>query len=442
MKKVCTSFSKPVSGMKPLHGVNNSPDTYGEPIPAFMDAGIPYVRLHDSMGAFGGTCFVDVPNIFPDFDADENDPASYKFEFTDAYLKGLTASGCKIFYRLGVTIENHYQIKRVHTDVPPDFEKWARICAHIVMHYNEGWANGFHMGIEYWEIWNEPENPPMWAGSMQDYFKMYEVSANYLKKLFPNLKVGGYASCGFYCTTRENMSEFYESFMTWFDEFLSYMQDKAPVDFFSWHLYTEDPREIEAHQRYVSDKLYEYGYHDTESIFNEWNYINSKPTRFEDLKEEAGAAFVGAAFSVMQYGSVDKAMYYDAAPSRAYCGLFYFPSLRVTKTYYAFKAYNELFRLGSCVKAVSDDETLYPIAAMNDNEKAVMLSSFGSTDGRVELDISGLSGENEIEVFRLNKDCNLEKDKVEYASGDRIRLFIHMTDNEVVLIMIKPMDKA
>ncbi|MBR4444254.1 MAG: hypothetical protein IKS52_13410, partial [Clostridia bacterium] len=101
MNDIIIDFSQSTGPVKALHGVNNSPATFGQPIDSFREAGIPYVRLHDTMGAYGGTVFVDVPNIFPDFSADENDPASYQFEFTDAYLAGLTASGCQIFYRLG-----------------------------------------------------------------------------------------------------------------------------------------------------------------------------------------------------------------------------------------------------------------------------------------------------------------------------------------------------
>ena len=37
----------------------------------------------DVAGAYGGGVFVDIPNIFRDFDADENDPASYDFYYTD-----------------------------------------------------------------------------------------------------------------------------------------------------------------------------------------------------------------------------------------------------------------------------------------------------------------------------------------------------------------------
>ena len=79
-----------------------------------------------------------------------------------------------MFYRLGVTIENHAWIKNYHAKPPRDFAKWARICEHIVRHYNEGWADGFKWNIKYWEIWNEPDGNkptadgrpgPTWTGT-------------------------------------------------------------------------------------------------------------------------------------------------------------------------------------------------------------------------------------------------------------------------------------
>ena len=76
MNGITIDFAHVTGPVKALHGVNNSPATYGEPIDSFREAGIPYVRLHDTMGTYGGTVFVDVPNIFPDFSADENDPAT------------------------------------------------------------------------------------------------------------------------------------------------------------------------------------------------------------------------------------------------------------------------------------------------------------------------------------------------------------------------------
>ena len=56
----------------------------------------------------------------------------------------------KVFYRLGSKIEHNR--KKYGTLVPKDPHKWAVICEHIIRHYNEGWADGFHLNMQYWEI--------------------------------------------------------------------------------------------------------------------------------------------------------------------------------------------------------------------------------------------------------------------------------------------------
>lgn len=149
-------------------------------------------------------------NFFSNFDADENAEESYDFAFTDVFLKKLVSFGVKPFFRLGVSIENYQAIKAYYIYPPKDFLKWARICEHIIRHYNEGWANGFYFGIEYWEIWNEQDNFPdicdkqQWKGTAEQFYEFYTTAANYLKTAFPHLKIGGYASCGFYAVLEKN----------------------------------------------------------------------------------------------------------------------------------------------------------------------------------------------------------------------------------------------
>ncbi len=373
-------FTKSAGRMKPLHGVDNAPVRVrpGDRQDEYRKAGIPFMRTHDTAAMWGGTHYVDVPNVFPDFSADENDPASYDFAFSDAYLKPVVEAGTEVFFRLGVTIENHYKIKAYSIAPPKDPEKWARICEHVVRHYTEGWANGPKWKIDYWEIWNEPENPPCWSGTRAEFFELYRVAANHLKKCFPHLKVGGYGGCGFYAVDKQAAhedGEFYASFRTWFEEFCRFATDpktKCPVDFFSWHLYTAEPERIIRHANYVRRTLDAHGLTSTESVFDEWNCMVSWGdwTIFETMKEAPGAAFVTAAFALMQSGSVDLACYYDALPTRTYCGLFYFPSGRTTPTYEAFLAFNELYRLGEAVECRVDEPRVYLVAAKSqDGEK-------------------------------------------------------------------------
>ena len=201
MSNVFINSEEIVSKIKPMNCVNNFPSIRNAYDQQFKDLEIPYSRLHDTVAL--NPHLVDVDSIFPNFDADENDENSYDFAFTDYIIKKLINLGTKPFYRLGSSIETLHWIKTYHIYPPKDYLKWAKICEHIIAHYNEGWANGFHYGIEYWEIWNEPEQyidiekNQMWKGTYDEFLKFYEVSSNHLKNRFPNIKIGGHGGCGF-----------------------------------------------------------------------------------------------------------------------------------------------------------------------------------------------------------------------------------------------------
>lgn len=64
----------------------------------FMEIGVPFSRLHDVEGPYGSNQYVDIHCVFPNFDADENDPASYNFKPTDYYLDSIIKAGTKVFY--------------------------------------------------------------------------------------------------------------------------------------------------------------------------------------------------------------------------------------------------------------------------------------------------------------------------------------------------------
>ena len=408
MKEIYFDFSKTEGRIKELHGVNNSPMALKSTVPTFTDAGIPYMRTHDSMGPFGGAHYVDISNVFPNFDADETASESYDFAFTDAYLSNVVKSGTKIFYRLGVTIENNWQIKAYNIHPPKDYNKWARICEHIIRHYNEGWADGFFYNIEYWEIWNEPENPAMWTGTREQYYSLYSVTANHLKKCFPNIKVGGYAGCGFYYITGHGTDDFNKGLVTFFDGFLDYIsaaETRAPLDFYSWHIYTSDPHVVAKHADYVRKKLDEKGYSYTEHILNEWNRTAPSDTVFDDMKNEIGASFCAEVLNIMQQSSIEKAMYYDAYPARRYCGLYHFPSYRPTKTYYSLYAFNRLYRLGECVGTkVFKDSGISACAATDGKKRAILLSNYSKSEESIALNFEG-----QYDTYLTDKDHTFEK---------------------------------
>lgn len=364
--------------IKPLHGVGQPPFSgvdFSRIARWLAPAGIPFSRLHDVGGCFGNNLFVDIPNLFRDFDADPADSASYDFTFTDMLMKALTEAGVEPFFRLGVTIENYARFKAYRIHPPKDFSKWAEICAGVVRHYNEGWADGFRYNIRYWEIWNEPENHvdpklnEMWTGTAEQYYALYDVTAKRLKTEFPDIRVGGYASCGFYALKNpgDPRSDY---FLTFFDGFLAYIKAHgSPLDFFSWHSYAgiEETGEF---ARYARRKLDEAGFGGTETTCNEWNPSHELRGTFRH------AALIAGWMLKMQNEPVDSAMFYDARFGLSvYGGLFDPMKDETYPAYDAFLAFNELYKRGKQLPCETGIPGVYGVMAEGEGDRCLVLAN-------------------------------------------------------------------
>ena len=390
MIDVSVHWSEITGAVKPMHCVNNGPvhsfnvDQRVSNLELYRAAGIPYARTHDASfyATYGGEHTIDISAVFPDFDADAYDPASYDFIMTDEYLRVIQLAGTKVFYRLGSKIE--HGIKKYGTLVPKDFQKWAVICEHIIRHYNEGWADGFFYNITYWEIWNEPDLDPddsnnkrCWGGTAAEYRALYTVAARHLKSCFPHLKIGGPA-----------VSKLWDA--DWIERFLAL---DAPLDFFSWHIYANDPHKIAADCQKARDFLDRAGRKDTESILNEWNYVCgwTGDDWFRSIKTEKsikGAAFIAATMCLCQAEPLDMLMYYDARPctmNGMYCTDR--PS-ETLKGYFPFRMFNTLYQLGEAAAVESDCPELTLCAAKNGGEAAILAAYFDDDDTKPVKDVS------------------------------------------------------
>lgn len=413
--KITADFSRNIGPIRPMHAVNNGPakpsnDQNCDNFAAWLDAGIPYARNHDASfcAEYGGEHTVDILAIFPDFDADVNDPASYDFVLTDEYNETIMKAGAKVFYRLGHKIE--HAKKKYGTLVPKDFNKWAQICEHIIAHYTEGWADGFYWDMPYWEIWNEPDldrddstNKRCWGGTADEFFKLFRVAALHLKKRFPHLKIGGPALAF-------NTGE-------WLDRFLAAMTEgeRVPMDFFSWHIYCTEPADMTNRAKIVREKLDAAGYTGTESICNEWNYVKGWDKEFvysiEMISSMKGAAFTASCMLEMQNVGLDMLMYYDARVNTVFNGMFDLYTLRPRKAYYPFKMFSTLYKLEKAAACTAEGEGLYAAAAGNGEASAVMLSTYTDDDSatglrNVELSLTG--GAEEYEVWLLDDEHTME----------------------------------
>jgi len=443
MKEITVNLSEKTGTIKPMHAVNNGPvfslregnKSTGN-LNAYKEAGIPYARNHDASiyYYYGGEHIVDITAIFPDFSKDPYDEDSYDFYLTDEYLKGIEMGGAKCFYRLGQKIE-HWK-KKYNVNPPENFEKWAIICEHIIRHYNYGWANGFEMGLEYWEIWNEPDgclvDKACWAGTIQQYFELYDITSKHLKKKFPELKIGGPA-----LAYNLEVAE----------EFLK--QLTAPLDFFSWHIYSDSIEDIMKMGEEVQKLLDKYGYSEAENILDEWNYLYKQSwvgeewaKTLRDVRNMRGAAYNGAVMCRSQKSPIDMLMYYDARPT-TFNGMFH-PEISSVclKGYYPFKAFNELYKLGDEVKSETV-QNFYTCAARKDDEAAIMVVRYADSDSpelelkeRLKINMYDF-GKAIVEYYVLNEEHDLELVREEIFESEKFSAVLDFKGDTIYLIKLR-----
>lgn len=429
---------KIIGKIKPMHAIGQPPKTglTNSLFHYLKEAGIPYSRLHDVGGWLGGGLYVDIPNLFRDFDADENDPESYDFTFTDTLIQGLVEVGCEPYFRLGVTIENEHKRKVYRIFPPKDPAKWARICEHVIRHYREGWADGFHYNITYWEIWNEPDDcytaksSAMWKGTPEQYYELYSVTAKHLKKCFgDSIKVGGYGHCGLYDYDKDpdlegidrfptfiedpdfdrgdTAGNFYSFTISFMHEFFRYQKKTgAPIDFFSWHVYNrhettrKDFRVIANHAQYCRNILDKYGYTNAEHHLNEWNLWTYDVTR-RDVPNVSSRSL--AFMLMMQNTSTDIMCFYDAGIGYSpYRALINSDTGAPYRNYYAFSSFNTLYQLKNQVFTESDDEMVFVGAARQGKRASVVISNVNDFDVELSIDIKGISMDY-VQIHRIDE---------------------------------------
>ena len=307
--------------IRSLQGVNGGPlgirPTTPDVSRQYRDMRIDLVRTHD----FFGPADIDAkwPNpdtiakslkadgskaIFPHWAADPEKESSYNWGPTDHVLGAIIACGAQVFYRIGRSWS-------ADPSPPPDFDKYANIVKHVAMHYNAGWANGFHYKIRYWEFWNEPDlshawgpkTQLFWSGTPEQFYQLYEKVARTLKTFDPTLKVGAPAQAG-----GGSQGPYREGLIAYC------AAHQVPLDFYTWHRYTAasyDPFDFARIGQEVRRLLDAAGLRSTEDIVDEWNMVFVQATKpVYALSTMENAAFMVAAHIYLQDSPVDRALFY------------------------------------------------------------------------------------------------------------------------------------
>ncbi|MBR5241630.1 MAG: hypothetical protein IKV20_00690 [Clostridia bacterium] len=395
-RRISVDFSKKCGKLKPYHAVSQGARTCGVTLShdatrEFCEIGIPLVRLNDVEYPYGSNQFVDIHCIFPDFSKDPEDPESYNFAPTDAYVRAIRETGADVIFRLGESTDPFP--KKLYAKAPADYEKWACVCEHIVMHYNEGFADGYKMNLKQFEIFGGADDPRVFEGKPEEFFELYRVVANRLKERFPRIKVGGYGSGGFYSFNRLNATEEQKTFVPYLRAFLRYISapdTKAPLDFLTWYCYPTTPEELALHARYARSTLEECGHKRAKSYLVGYN---THAYLVEDITDKPSyAAELASDIISLTRCDVDLAVLADAPSSLSYGRTFLTGGAAENcPVYHTLLMYGELYKLGYSAETVGDSRSeIYTLAATSGERHALMIVT-RQYSGNLEVKLSGTS---------------------------------------------------
>ena len=177
-----------------------------------------YIRFHGLLHDDMGVCTRD--------NADKN-KIVYNFQYIDKLYDFLLSIGIKPFVELSFMPEALSSGDKTvfwwkgNVTPPADYEQWSDLINKLVTHLTKRYG-AEELETWYFEVWNEPNHGSFFSGKQADYFKLYTVTAETIKKINANYRVGGPATAG----------------SAWVSDFINYCNEtQSPVDFITTHAY-------------------------------------------------------------------------------------------------------------------------------------------------------------------------------------------------------------
>lgn len=207
-----------------------------------------YVRVHNLLTTGNG----DASFKWGSTNAYTEDSAgnpTYSWSISDSIFETFIQRGMKPVAEIGFmpeALSSHPQPYRHHwkpgdnyNDIytgwaypPNDYTKWATLVyewvKYCVVKYGEA-----EVGSWYWEVWNEP-NIGYWKGTFDEYCKLYDYTADAVKRACPEARIGGPTSTG---PNWDKAEDFLRRFLQHCDTGANYVTGKtgAPLDYISFH---------------------------------------------------------------------------------------------------------------------------------------------------------------------------------------------------------------
>jgi xylan 1,4-beta-xylosidase len=192
---------------------------------ARTELGFRYIRFH--------AIFHDVLGTYREVDGQP----VYDWSGIDSLYDRLLAMDIRPFVELGFTPEamktsdQHIFYWKGNTSHPVS-SKWSALVTAFVRHLEQRYGQQ-EIRRWYFEVWNEPNLAGFWEGADQKaYFDLFDTTVRSIKRVDPQLKVGGPATAG----------------AAWVPELIEHAsQAGVPIDFITTHTYGVDGGFLDEH---------------------------------------------------------------------------------------------------------------------------------------------------------------------------------------------------
>lgn len=242
------------------HAATALRESYREQLKTLQrDIGFRYIRFH---GLFNDDMGVIRRSLFGDY--------VLSFTLIDDIFDFFLSIGIRPFVEIGFMPEClasgderlfHY---KANVTPPKDEEAWSMLVESFVKHLIDRYGRD-EVRRWYFEIWNEPnlckdsgfKGGRFWSGNIEDYFRLYTITANAVKSVDSRLRVGGPA-------TSNNAL---------IPEMLDYCERSGtPIDFVTTH-------------HYPTDVVLGYGVEDSQNFITAFNKAESADETQKILRE-------------------------------------------------------------------------------------------------------------------------------------------------------------
>lgn len=132
---------------------------------------------------------------------------------------------------------------------PRDYKKWSDLIHAWVLHSIERYGRE-EVATWYWEVWNEP-NIAYWQSTPEEYHKLYDYTADAIKRALPAIRVGGPTSTG---PGGEQAAKFLREFLDHVVRGKNYATGKtgSPIDYITFHAKGR-PKVVDGHVQMGSE---------------------------------------------------------------------------------------------------------------------------------------------------------------------------------------------